>query len=206
MLKAFPPFLVLITVVTFCIIYILIDIERTTVEKLPGPFDTYSIGVFRHPIVHLRNIPGFQNSSFNKYSHNHTLFLTNVNKLTYEQQQAYGIMSMFGSLVALAMDSGVKMGEHLETPLVTKCVITDGIQFTLMCYQLNTLSFQEDSGIKNCAWASHTMNLFEKSASKVRPILYEILDAGDDVPGFNDECFKSILAFLCQETESGTVV
>jgi len=130
----------------------------------------------------------------------------NVNKLTYEQQQAYGIMSMFGSLVALAMDSGVKMGEHLETPLVTKCVITDGIQFTLMCYQLNTLSFQEDSGIKNCAWASHSMNLFEKSASKVRPVLYEILDAGDDVPGFNDECFKSILAFLCQETESGTVV
>lgn len=204
MLKAFPLFSIL--VVTFCIIHLLIDIERTSMEKLPGPFDTYSIGVFRHPIVHLRNIPGFQNSAFNKYSHNHTLLLTNVNKLTYEQQQAYGIMSMFGSLVALAMDSGVKMGEHLEKPLVTKCVITDGIQFTLMCYQLNTLSFQEDSGIKNFAWASHSMNLFEKSASKVRPALYEILDGGNDVPGFNDECFKSILAFLCQETEGGTVV
>ena len=132
--------------------------------------------------------------------------MTNVNNLTYEQQQAYGIMSMFGSLVALAMDSDVKMGEHLETPLVAKCIITDGIQFTLMCYQLNTLSFQEDSGIKNCAWASNSMNLFEKSASKVRPVLYEILDAGHVVPGFNDECFKSILGFLCQETGSATVV
>ena len=89
-------------------------------EKLSGPFDTYSIGVFRHPNVHLRNIPGFQNSAFNKYLHNHTLFLTNVNKLTYEQQQAYGIMSMFGSLVSLAMDSSVKMGEHLETMVAQK--------------------------------------------------------------------------------------
>ena len=128
------------------------------------------------------------------------LFLTNVNKLTYEQQQAYGIMSMFGSLVSLAMDGGVHMGQHLENPLVTKCVITDGSQFTLMCYQLNTLSFQEDSGIKNCAWASRSMNLFEISPSKVRPKLYEILDVGDNVPGFSDECFKLVLAFLTKET------
>ena len=112
---------------------------------------------------------------------------------------------MFGSLVSLVMDSGVKIGEHLETPLVRKCVITDGIQFTLMCYQLNMLSFQEDSGIKNCAWASHSTNLFEKSASKVRPkvrlILYEILDSCDDITDFNDECLKSILSFICQGTE-----
>ena len=70
-----------------------------------------------------------------------------------------------------------------------------------MCYQLNTLSFQEDSGIKNCACDSSSMNLFEKSSSKVRPILYEIVDAGDDIPDFNDECLKSILSFVCQETE-----
>ena len=44
---------------------------------------------------------------------------------------------MLGSLVALANDSGVKLGEHFEIPLLTKCVITDGIEFTLMCYQLN---------------------------------------------------------------------
>ena len=57
-----------------------VDVERTALEKLPGLFDTYSIGVFRHPIVHLRNIPGFQNGAFNKYLHNHTLYLTNVLK------------------------------------------------------------------------------------------------------------------------------
>ena len=133
------------------------------------------------------------------------MFLTNINKLTYEQQQAYGIMSMFGSLVALAMDDGVQVGQHLQKPLVTKCVITDGIQFTLMCYQLNTLSFQEDSGIKNCAWVSHSMNLFEMTAAKAKPLLFEILDVGDKVPGFNDECFKTVLAFLCQETVSHEV-
>lgn len=175
-------------------------------EELPGPFDNYSLGVFRHPIVHLRNNPGFQNSAFNKYPHNHMLLLTNADSLTYEQQQAYGIMSMFGSLVALAMDNGVQMGQHLDKPLVTKCAITDGIQYTMMCYQLNTLSFQEDFGIKNCAWASHSMPLFEKTATKFKPLLYEIVDAGDELHGFSDECFKTILAFLCQETEGNAEV
>ena len=107
---------------------------------------------------------------------------------------------MFSSLVALAMNSGVQMGQHLEEPLVTKCAITDGIQFTLMCYQLNTLSFQEDSGIKNCAWASPSMNLFtkqEKTAAQVRAVLYESLERGNEVSGFNDECFKTILTFIC---------
>jgi len=169
-------------------------------EELPGPFDNYSLGVYRHPIVHLRNNPGFQNSALNKYPYNHMMFLTNTFNLTYDQQKAFGIMSMFSSLVALAMNSGVQMGQHLEEPLVTKCAITDGIQFTLMCYQLNTLSFQEDSGIKNCAWASPSMNLFtkqEKTAAQVRAVLYESLERGNEVSGFSDECFKTILAFIC---------
>lgn len=179
----------------------LTDIEQTSLENLPGPFDNYSLGVYRHPIVHLRSEPGFQNSSLNQYPYNHMLFLTNTHNLTHDQQKAFGIMSMFSSLVALAMNRGVKMGQHLSEPLVTKCAVTDGIQFTLMCYQLNTLSFQEDTGIKNCAWASPNINLFtkqDKTVAGVWSILYESLERGDKVSGFNDECFKTILAFLCQ--------
>lgn len=180
------------------------DIEGTSLEELPGPFDNYSLGVFRHPIVHLRNNPGFQNSALNNYPYNHMLFLTNTFNLTYDQQRAYGLMSMFSSLVALAMNSGVQMGQHLKKPLVTRCAITDGIQFTLMCYQLNTLSFQEDIGIKNCAWASPCVKLLtkqDKTAAQVWSVLYESLERGDEVPGFSDECFRMILAFLCQQTE-----
>ncbi|CAH3184358.1 unnamed protein product [Porites evermanni] len=177
------------------------DIERTCLEDLPGPFDNYSLGVYRHPIVHLQNNPGFQNTALNKYPYNHMLFLTNTFNLTYEQQQAFGIMSMFSSLVSLAMNDGVQMGQHLEKPLVTKCAITDGIQFTFMCYQLNTLSLQEDSGIKNCAWSSPSMTLFtkqEKTAARLWSVLYESLGRTDEVAGINDECFKTFLAFLCQ--------
>lgn len=176
------------------------DVERTSSESLPGPFDNYSLGVYRHPIVHLRNNPGFQNSGLNKYPHNHMIFLTNTYNLTYEQQTAFGIMSMFSALLALAMDRGVKMGEHLKEPLVTKCLVTDGIQFTSMCYQLNTLSFQEDIGIKNCAWVSPNMNLFskqEKTSARAWSILYESLEKGEQVSGFNDMCFKTILALFC---------
>lgn len=188
--------------IKFCfIISVLTDIERTCQEDLPGPFDNYSLGVYRHPIVHLQNNPGFQNTALNKYPYNHMLFLTNTFNLTYEQQQAFGIMSMFSSLVSLAMNDGVQMGQHLEKPLVTKCAITDGIQFTFMCYQLNTLSLQEDSGIKNCAWSSPSMTLFtkqEKTAARLWSVLYESLGRTDEVAGFNDECFKTFLAFLCQ--------
>lgn len=108
---------------------------------------------------------------------------------------------MFSSLVSLAMNDGVQMGQHLEKPLVTKCAITDGIQFTFMCYQLNTLSFQEDTGIKNCAWSSPSMTLFtkqEKTATQLWSVLYESLRRTDEVVRFNDDCFKTFLAFLCQ--------
>lgn len=182
------------------VIFVLADVERTSSESLPGPFDNYSLGVYRHPIVHLRNNPGFQNSGLNKYPHNHMIFLTNTYNLTYEQQTAFGIMSMFSTLLALAMDRGFKLGEHLKEPLVTKCLVTDGIQFTSMCYQLNTLSFQEDIGIKNCAWVSPNMNLFskqEKTSARAWSILYESLEKGEQVSGFNDMCFKTILALFC---------
>ena len=181
------------------------DVERTKCEVLPGPYDNYSLNVYRHPIVHLRNIPGYQNSAWNKYRYNHTMLVTNTNNMTHEQQQAYGMMAMFSASLALALDRGVKMGEHLSDPVATKCVITDGIQFTLMCYQLNTLSFQEDFGIKNSAWASKSMDLFTRqetaNSRRIKPVLYETLPDGVEVPGFNDECFKTLLSFLCQETE-----
>lgn len=92
------------------------------------------------------------------------------------------------------------MGEHLKEPLTTKCLVTDGIQFTSMCYQLNTLSFQEDIGIKNSAWVSPNMNLFskqEKTSGQAWSILYESLEKGKQVSGFNDKCFKTILALFC---------
>ena len=182
--------------------FCLLDISATVSHSLPGPYDNYALGLFRHPIVHLRNFPGHQHDAWNMYPHNHTMLLTNTVSRYPDQVKAQGVISMFSTLTAAAMQRGVNMGQHLETPLTTKCVITNGIQFTFMCYQLNTLSLQQDHGIKNCAWTSETMDIFtkkEKNKSGGQAFLYETLPVKK--PSFDEKCFEMLVSFLCQEPE-----
>ncbi|XP_031556622.1 39S ribosomal protein L37, mitochondrial-like [Actinia tenebrosa] len=177
------------------------DIESTIETSLPGPYDSYSQGLFQHPIVHLRNFPGFQPGRNNPFPHSHTIFLSEVSNQTIDQIHAYGIMNMFGVLVSKAISDGNFVGQHLGTPLTTQCVITNGTEVVLMCYQLNTLSLQEDHGIKNLAWSSEKMNFFtspEKNDSEDRSIkLYGSFDTRKDCPTINEKCIQNLLAFIC---------
>lgn len=168
---------------------------------LPGPYDSYSQGLFQHPIVHLRNFPGYQQGNNNPFPHSHTIFLSDFSNQTIEQIHAYGIMSMFGILVSKAISDGNFVGQHLETPLMTQCVISNGKEIVLMCYQLNTLSLQEDHGIKNLAWATDKMDFFtspEEIESDNRGVkLYGSFDTRKDLPVVNEKCMQNLLAFIC---------
>lgn len=153
--------------------------------------------------MHLRNFPGFQANKENPYQHCHTLFLANGNNQTDEQTHSYGIMGMFGVLASKAMSDGVLPGQHLSMPLTTRCVISNGKEVVLMCYQLNTLSLQEDHGIKNFAWATKKMPFFlhngevhgeEVSRSKK---LYGSFDS-KNLPLVNEQCVKQVLSFIAQ--------
>jgi len=103
-----------------------------------------------------------------------------------------------------------QMGDELEKPLATQCILTDGIRLTFIHYQLNTLSFSDDGGIKNMAWISPGVFMYkrivfddiekrEKTAkerkrfrrAKKDPAKHEIV-----LEDFNDECFETFVKMI----------
>ena len=132
------------------------------------------------------------------------MLLTNSTSRHPDEVRAQGVMTMFSMLAAMAREGGVLLGQHLETPLATKCVITNGVQFTFMCYQLNTLSLQQDDGIKNCAWASETMDIF-KGGGKIKSDnqrgLHGTISVKGNQPSFDESCIELLLTFLCQQPD-----
>lgn len=112
---------------------------------------------------------------------------------------------MFGVLASKAMSDGALLGQHLSTPLTTQCIVSSGKEVVLMCYQLNTLSLQEDHGIKNFAWATKKMPFFlhnegedEGEALRRSRKLYGSFDASKPLPSVNENCVKQVLSFICQ--------
>ena len=75
-----------------------------------------------------------------------------------------GIMFVCARLVAEAVQSyKYQLGDDLEKPLSSQCIITDGIRLSFINYQLNTLSFSGDEGIKNMAWISPGVFMYKKA-------------------------------------------
>ena len=184
------------------------DIDWTTDATLPGPYDTYSLGVFRHPIVHLRNFPGYHHSNHNPYPHPHTILQQNTLGIAPDQLQSHGLLSMFSVLVSQAREQGIKLGEHLNQPLTTKCIVTNGIEYLFMCYQLNTLSMQEEHGIKNIAWTSNLQCVAKRKNNfpKNKVAFYECLPQALQESQFSEECFRNLVSFMCQETQWNCVL
>ena len=75
-----------------------------------------------------------------------------------------GIMFVCARLVAEAVQNHkYQLGDDLEKPLTTQCIITDGIRLSFINYQLNTLCFNGDEGIKNMAWISPGVFMYKKA-------------------------------------------
>lgn len=122
-----------------------------------------------------------------------------------------GIMFSCARLVAEAIQKhNYQMGDELEKPLTTQCILTDGIRLTFISYQLNTLSFSDDEGMKNMAWISPGVFMYkrivfddiekrEKSAKerkrfrrvKKDPTKHEIV-----LEEFNDDCFETFFKMI----------
>ena len=72
-----------------------------------------------------------------------------------------------------------------------------------MAYQLNTLSLQEDFGIKNIAWFEDFKTLYDANIDPFRKgckTLYEVLPAETKTLDINEECIRILIAFLKQNT------
>ena len=111
---------------------------------------------------------------------------------------------MFSQLVAIAMEQGYYPGEHLSEPLCTKCVITNGLVYLYMAYQLNTLSLQEDFGMKNIAWYEDFMTLYNTESDpfkKGRGTFYEVLPHSTETLKLDEQCFRTFVLFVTKKQE-----
>jgi len=153
---------------------------------------------------------GFYNNSPFPYPHTFIMVCEDIKQNT-SQLVGQGIMFSCARLVADAVQKhNYQMGDELEKPLATQCILTDGIRLTFIHYQLNTLSFSDDGGIKNMAWISPGVFMYkrivfddiekrEKTAkerkrfrrAKKDPAKHEIV-----LEDFNDECFETFVKMI----------
>ena len=64
-------------------------------------------------------------------------------------------MFSFGQLVQRAVcNGGAKFGDTLQNPMSIRSIVYNDRKMALLCYQLNTLDFDNDEGLKNQLWLS----------------------------------------------------
>ena len=175
----------------------ILDVDNTSTVELPGPYCPTDLGVFNHPTNHLLNNPGYD--SCHKAPYPVAMFLSDFTSRNQEQMLHHGIHVMFSQLVAMAMNQGYYPGEHLDEPVTTKCVITNGRVCMFMTYQLNTLSLQEDIGIKNIAWFEDFKTIYDANLEPFRKgwkTFYEVLPPETNRLEISEDCLRTFIAFL----------
>ncbi|KAJ7333127.1 39S ribosomal protein L37, mitochondrial [Desmophyllum pertusum] len=121
------------------------------------------------PVFHLHSTniepkfePGFYSSAPFPYPHTFIIVSEDTRWPT-NQLVGQGIMFSCARLVAEAVENHkYQMGDELEKPLTAQCIVTDGIRFSFIFYQLNTLCFHDDKGVKNMAWISPGCSCIER--------------------------------------------
>ena len=183
--------------------FLFLDLSSTIDVDLPGPYTPMELQVFRHPTIQLPNSPGYHKGQ--EKAHPHTMFLADFMSRNQEHMVHHGIQAMFSQLVAIAMEQGYYPGEHLDKPLTTKCVITNGRVYLFMAYQLNTLSLQEDYGVKNIAWYEDFMTLFNAESTdpfkKGRCTFYEVFPHNIKTLELDEQCIKKFVSFVTQKIQ-----
>ena len=102
-------------------------------------------------------------------------------------------MFTFAHLVAKALScQDNQQGKVLQQPLAAQCITTNGIRTSLICYQLNTLDFKSDDGVKNMVWINEGLLMYKKAkleelsgANRKSPTQFEPV-----IEGFNDNFFE----------------
>ncbi|KAL4228071.1 Mitochondrial 28S ribosomal protein S30 (PDCD9) [Mactra antiquata] len=106
-----------------------------------------------------------------------------------DAETGYLLSTGFLTTLSQAHALGFNQYEEITYPFTTQTILTDGQNFTLSAYQLNTTQMWKDdeaNELQNVLWKTKSMKLFEK---------YE----NGKVVGFNDELFTMLLKFLLIE-------
>ena len=119
----------------------------------------------------------------------HTLFLYSTNYSSV-QDDSVALMSLFAQSAGHTVQDGFSFREHLRYPLSTQAIVLRGKWLNFYCYQLNTLDLSPKEGATdldervNIIWVGPKMKL------------YDDIDPGVGLVGFNRECAALLLQFL----------
>lgn len=99
------------------------------------------------------------------HGHLHTLVLTDNNHFKVEPRMARDVLFCLGYTVAQAKRL-YGDATHLPKPLSMQCVSLDHQTLNFVFFQLNTLDFSSEHGVKNLVWADGGNHLFQKILSQ----------------------------------------
>lgn len=96
------------------------------------------------------------------FSRPHTIFMTNNDHWKEENRQCRALMYCFMYALSRARE---KFGQdiiNLPEPISVQCVNLSDTALNFTCFQLNTLNFDNDQGIKNFVWFDTGNQLFSR--------------------------------------------
>lgn len=168
----------------------------------PVRHQPYHMGFFEHSFDQITCSGGCRRLSIFPFTH--TLFLHSRPSSTSSQTDALALMHLFAQSAGQTVQNGYRFDKHLHYPLSNQAIVTNGREFSFYCYQLNTLdlssednSDEQDGGRHNVLWIGPSLKLYEK------------VNPGVGLKGFNPACGSLLLQFLFNNllrqkpTESG---
>ena len=108
-------------------------------------------------------------------------------------------MFSFGRLVAHAVcNNGESFGYRLQKPLSIRSIVYNDQKIALLCYQLNTLDFDNDEGVKNQLWLSpeFPISFLSSESSGYRGHSKKAANKNMGVTEFPENELKELVALL----------
>ena len=154
---------------------------------LPVEYKSSHLGLFEHSFDQIEPFGGCKR--YSPFSFTHTIFIADWKSRSREHLLAHGIMQLFSQAAGESVQNGYPLDQDLVYPLSSQGILTDGKQFTFLCYQLNTLDLTRSSKGRrqNVLWAGPTLSL------------YDSIDLGSGLVGYSEECAKQLLQLLLRK-------
>eukprot|EP00794_Sanderia_malayensis_P014212 gene14212-15695_t len=132
----------------------------------------------------------------------HTLFIVADKRMEMKHLIGQGLLYSFANAYthALAQPEN-SLGMDRIKPVSVQCIINNGRHLTFLCYQLNTLDFTTDNGVKNLAWIEENVPMFEDAHLKIpgNKRYKGVKETSICVDGLNKEAFEKFLKFVVNE-------
>ena len=122
------------------------------------------------------------------------LFATGYAPFSFSYNSSFflGMMFSFGRLVERAVSlNKASFGESLEYPLCIRSLVYNRDRMALLCYQLNTLDFESDEGVKNQLWLMSEIPMYVENKTKTEHSLDEAKKSG--IRQFPEDGFKTLV-------------